>query len=73
MQVVIISFKRVGNNNVLTDKHIENIMELFDSKTDIEHIAKSIDNKTIAEKDYTLSVSEYLEPKTIKTKLIYQS
>ena len=51
---------------MLTDKHIENIMELFDSKTDIEHIAKSIDNKTIAEKDYTLSVSEYLEPKNNK-------
>ena len=62
-------FKRVGNNNVLTDKHIENIMELFDSKTDIEHIAKSIDNKTIAEKDYTLSVSEYLEPKKNKDKI----
>ena len=62
-------FKRVGNNNLLTDKHIENIMELFDSKTDIEHIAKSIDNKTIAEKDYTLSVSEYLEPKSNKDKI----
>jgi type I restriction enzyme M protein len=54
-------FKKVTNNNVLTDKHIEKIMGMFDSKKDVDHIAKSIDNNKIAENDYNLSVSSYIE------------
>lgn len=56
-------FKKVTNNNVLEDKHIEKIMKLFDGKEDVEHVAKSIDNKLIAENDYNLSVSSYVEAK----------
>lgn len=56
-------FKKVTNNNLLEDKHIERIMELFDSKADVEHVAKSIDNDKIAENDYNLSVSSYVEAK----------
>ncbi|WP_418991359.1 type I restriction-modification system subunit M [Alistipes sp.] len=57
-------FKKVTNNNILEDKHIERIMEIFDRKEDVEYIAKSIDNKFIAEeKDYNLSVSSYVEAK----------
>jgi type I restriction enzyme M protein len=56
-------FKKVTNNNTLEDKHIEKIMEIFDSKADIEYVAKSIDNSKIAENDYNLSVSSYLETK----------
>lgn len=54
-------FKKVTNNNVLTDKHIGKIMKMFDSKEDVEYIAKSIDNSKIAENDYNLSVSSYVE------------
>lgn len=56
-------FKKVTNNNVLTDKHIEKIMEMFDSKEDVEHVAKTIDNSMISKNDYNLSVSSYLEAK----------
>lgn len=56
-------FKKVTNNNVLEDKHIEKIMDIFDSKEDVEYIAKSVDNKLIAENDYNLSVSSYVEAK----------
>ena len=38
-------------------------MKIFDSKEDVEYIAKSIDNKQIAENDYNLSVSSYVEAK----------
>lgn len=62
-------FKKVTNNNVLTDKHIEKIMEMFDSKEDVEHIAKSIDNSKIAENDYNLSVSSYVEAKDDREKV----
>ena len=56
-------FKKVTNNNLLEDKHIKKIMRIFDSKEDVEYIAKSIDNKQIAENDYNLSVSSYVEAK----------
>ncbi|MGL6178064.1 MAG: type I restriction-modification system subunit M [Tannerellaceae bacterium] len=56
-------FKKVTNNNVLEAKHIESIMAIFDSKEDVAHVAKSIDNKLIAENDYNLSVSSYVEAK----------
>jgi type I restriction enzyme M protein len=56
-------FKKVTNNNVLEDKHIERIMEIFDSKADVAHVAVSIDNTKISENDYNLSVSSYVEAK----------
>jgi len=56
-------YQKVTNNNVLTDAHIEKIMEMFDSKADVEHVAKTIDNTKIAENDYNLSVSSYVEAK----------
>jgi type I restriction enzyme M protein len=56
-------FKKETNNNVLTDEYIEQIMEMFDSKEDVEHVAKSIGNNKIAENDYNLSVSSYVEAK----------
>lgn len=62
-------FKKVTNNNVLEDKHIEKIMGIFDSKEDVEYIAKSIDNKQIAENDYNLSVSSYVEAKDNREKV----
>lgn len=62
-------FKKVTNNNMLEDKHIERIMGIFDSKEDVEYIAKSIDNKQIAENDYNLSVSSYVEAKDNREKV----
>ncbi len=38
-------------------------MEMFDSKENVEHVAKTIDNSKIAENDYNLSVSSYVAPK----------
>ncbi|MGV0848489.1 type I restriction-modification system subunit M [Empedobacter falsenii] len=54
-------YKKVTNNNMLEDAHIEKIMEIFDKKVNIEHVAISIDNDKIAENDYNLSVSSYVE------------
>ncbi len=62
-------FKKVTNNNMLTDKHINKIMQLFDSKEDVEHVAKTIDNKIIAANDYNLSVSSYVEAKDKREKI----
>lgn len=62
-------FKKETNNNVLLDTHIEQIMQMFDSKEEVEHIATTIDNSQIAENDYNLSVSSYLEPKDTREKI----
>ncbi|MDG5800182.1 type I restriction-modification system subunit M [Marinilabiliaceae bacterium ANBcel2] len=56
-------FKKETNNNVLTDGHIEQIMNMFDSKEDVPHLAKQVENSQIAENDYNLSVSAYVEAK----------
>jgi type I restriction enzyme M protein len=62
-------FKKVTNNNMLEDGHIEKIMQIFDSKEDIAHVAISIDNTKIADNDYNLSVSSYVEAKDTKEKV----
>ena len=62
-------FKKETNNNVLLDTHIDQIMQMFDSKEEVEHIATTIDNSQIAENDYNLSVSSYVEPKDTREKI----
>ena len=54
-------FKKETNNNILTDAHIEQIMQVFDSKADVEHFAQSVSFDTIQSNDYNLSVSGYVE------------
>lgn len=54
-------FTKERNNSILEDKHIDKIIEIFDKKEDINYIAKSVDNSIIAENDYNLSVSSYIE------------
>jgi type I restriction enzyme M protein len=56
-------FKKGTNNNLMTDAHIEEIMSLFDTKKDIAHVAQSVRMEKIAENDYNLSVSSYVEAK----------
>jgi type I restriction enzyme M protein len=56
-------FKKETNNNTLTDDHVGRIMEVFDTKENVTHFALSVDHTTVAEKDYNLSVSTYVEAK----------
>ena len=63
-------FKKETNNNVLTDNddeknpgHIQQIMQVFDSKKDVDHFAKSVSFDAVAANDYNLSVSSYVEAK----------
>ncbi|ESK38733.1 type I restriction enzyme EcoR124II M protein [Acinetobacter nectaris CIP 110549] len=56
-------FKKETNNNILTDTHIEQIMQIFDSKDDVEYLAKSVPMDIIATNSYNLSVSSYVEAK----------
>lgn len=62
-------FKKETNNNVLTEEHIEEILKMFTEKEDIKHITNSIDNDKIADNDYNLSVSSYVEAKDTREKI----
>lgn len=62
-------FRKVTNNNLLEDEHIDKIMEMFDSKAEVPHVATTIDNAKIAENDYNLSVRSYVEAKDNREKI----
>lgn len=62
-------FKKVTNNNVMTDEHIAKVMRMFDNKEEVPHVTTSIDNAKIAENDYNLSVSSYVEAKDNREKI----
>ena len=54
-------FKKETNNNVLLDEHIAQIMQVFASKEDVAHLAQSVPFEQVADNDYNLSVSSYVE------------
>ena len=60
---------KVTNNNKLTDENINNIVEIFEKREDKEYVAKLVSNKEIAENDYNLSVSTYVEQEDTREKI----
>jgi type I restriction enzyme M protein len=56
-------FKKETNNNILTDAHVDAIMQAFDSKANTDHVSRSVPYDEIVVKEYNLSVSTYVEAK----------
>ncbi|KJL42016.1 Type I restriction enzyme EcoKI M protein [Microbacterium ginsengisoli] len=54
-------FTRSGNKNKLTSDHQQRILDAFIARADIDHFAKVVPNGEIAERDYLMSVSSYVE------------
>ncbi len=54
-------FKKETNNNVMVDEHIQKIMDMFDSKEKVDHVAEVVPYEKIVANDYNLSVSSYVE------------
>lgn len=54
-------FKKETNNNVLLPEHIDRILDIFGNKEEVQYVATLVDNAQIAENDYNLSVSSYVE------------
>jgi len=46
---------------VLLPEHIDRILDIFGNKEEVQYVATSVDNAQIAENDYNLSVSSYVE------------
>lgn len=62
-------FVKFTNNNKLTDDNIANIMKIYTDRTDIENIAKLVTNEEIANQNYNLSVSTYVEKPDTREKI----
>lgn len=62
-------FKKETNTNTLTNEHIEQIMQVFDSKANLDHFAQSVPLEAIQSNDYNLSVSSYVEAKDTREKV----
>jgi len=54
-------FVKATNNNKLTQDNIDRILDAFRTRADIEHFSRLVPNSEIAEQDYNLSVSTYVE------------
>jgi type I restriction enzyme M protein len=62
-------FVKVTNNNKLTDENIAKIVKVYESKEEIEYFSKLVPNADIAEEDYNLSVSTYVETEDTREKI----
>jgi type I restriction enzyme M protein len=54
-------FVKITNSNKLTQENIDNIVKIYTDRIDVEYTAKVVPNSDIAEEDYNLSVSTYVE------------
>lgn len=62
-------FKKVTNNNVLTDENIEKILDKFANRKDENYFSRYVDKSEIVENDYNLSVSTYVEKEDTREKI----
>ncbi len=62
-------FKKETNNNVLTEENIEKILASIESKENEDYFAKLVPQEKIAEEEYNLSVSTYVEKEDTREKI----
>ena len=54
-------FVRSGNKNKLSPDNLQNILDALDDREDQDHFAVTVANSKIAENDYNIAVSSYVE------------
>ena len=54
---------KVTNSNKLTQKNMDTIIDTYKNRTNDDHVSILVPNSDIAEQDYNLSVSTYVEQK----------
>ena len=60
--------EKAVNNNRLSDKNIENIMKIYQSRENIDHVSSVVSNDDI-DGDYILSVGTYVKPEEEKCQI----
>lgn len=56
-------YKKMTNNNELSEEQIQRILDLFVEKAELAHVAKAVKYEEIVANNYNLSVSSYVEAK----------
>jgi type I restriction enzyme M protein len=54
---------KVTNSNKLTQKNMDTIIDVYKNRANSDHVSVLVPNSDIAEQDYNLSVSTYVEQK----------
>ena len=62
-------FIKATNNNKLTNENIQNILYAYTKREDKQYFSKLVKNEDVAEQDYNLSVSVYVEQEDTKEKI----
>ena len=60
---------KITNSNKLTDENIQHILDLFTGRKDVKYVSKLVTNNKIADADYNLSVSTYVEQEDTREKV----
>ena len=60
---------KVTNNNKLTEENIDRIVEVYTNREELEHFVHVADINEIAQNDFNLSVSTYVEPEDTSEKI----
>ena len=60
---------KITNNNKLTPENIRHIVQMFADRKDVQYQCKLVGNDIIAEGDYNLSVSTYVEQEDTREKV----
>lgn len=62
-------FVKITNNNKLTAENIQKILDAYTNRENISHLSTLVDNEEIANQDYNLSVSTYVEKQAIQEQI----
>ena len=62
-------FERGGNKNKLTEPNRQKILDSFMTREEADHFTKLVSNEELAESDYNLSVSAYVEQEDTREKI----
>ena len=60
---------KVTNNNKLSNKNIDKILELYKNKKNVDYESRYVKKDEIAKNDYNLSVSTYIEKEDTREKI----
>jgi type I restriction enzyme M protein len=62
-------FTRGNAKNTLSETNRKKILNAYIAREDSEHFAKLVDNSAIADNDYNIAVSSYVEQKDTREKI----
>ena len=62
-------FKRVGNKNKLMPENQQSILRALEERVDVDHRAALVSNEAIADNDYNIAVSSYVEPEDTREEI----